>query len=185
MTQSPISADLQNAYRSVLSTQNAPTTFDTDTPLTPVVVIGSASVASGASFTKVTDGTDTLLINTDGSALVTSLPTPRTGQTLINKSSTKTAISITSGTGINLYTVTAGKTFYLQTITFSANNATTFDVRDSASVAGTPIVAAQVATAISSVITYPSPVKFSTGVWLDVGSTITNGATWSISGWEE
>lgn len=185
MTQSPISADLQNAYRSVLSTQNAPTTFDTETPLTPVVVIGSATIASGAQYVKLTDGTDTASVNTDGSVVVTSFPTPRTGQTLINKSSTKTVISITAGTGINLHSVTGGKTFYLTQLSFSANNATTFDIRDSASVAGTPIMCAQVGTAISMPFTFTIPVKFSTGVWLDVGSTITNGATWMISGYEE
>jgi len=40
MTISPISADIQSAYRQAFKAQVAPAVFDTETPLTPVALVG-------------------------------------------------------------------------------------------------------------------------------------------------
>jgi hypothetical protein len=115
MAVTPISADLQAAYRQVLASQVAPTTFDTDTPLTPVVIIGTAALASAADFVKITDGTDTALVNTDGSLNVRSVPSPYS-----NASVTGLSQVGRSAAGTTTYTVPAGKIAVIVSASVSA-----------------------------------------------------------------
>jgi hypothetical protein len=67
MAQVPISPDIQKSYRDTLQIPDSPSFIDTRIPIQPVAVIAQTSVAELAQFQKITDGTDTLEVNTDGS----------------------------------------------------------------------------------------------------------------------
>lgn len=103
----PISTTLQKSYRDTLSIPSAPSMLDTDEKIIPVAVVAQTSDVSTATNVKITDGTDTLGINTDGtiSDFMTYL---LINGTLILRDGNRTSTGTTT-----LYTVTAGKTLYL------------------------------------------------------------------------
>lgn len=182
---SPISADVQSAYRSVLGSQTSPTTFDLDTPLTPVVVVAQASVNSGATFVKPTDGTNNASFTTSGqSKCYNNLPSPDGTQTIVTKSSGKNGTAITAGTGSTLYTVTGGKTFYMTSANFDFGTAGSMEVRDNGS-GGTVKLAGQEFTGsfTHEMYVFPTPIAFTTNVWLDTTANTT--VTWSFNGYEQ
>jgi len=103
----------------------------------------------------------------------------------INKSNTKAGTTCTAGTGLLLYTVTGGgRVFYLTAINVSVTSgAAIFDIRDSTTVAGTPILAWSDASNPSHTLVFPSPIRFGTGVFLDIVSTGT--VVWWLTGIEK
>lgn len=114
-----------------------------------------------------------------------SFAAPGASQTIISKSNTKAGTSITAGTGLQMHSVTASKTFYMTALSVrGAVTGQSFDVRDSATVSGTPIIAGQCGNnADGWEQTFPTPIAFTTGAFLDVAST---GTMWySISGFEQ
>lgn len=188
MVQSPISSDLQAAYRSVLSSQTAPTTFDTDTPLTPVVILGTASLNTAASFMKLTDGNDNLDINSDGSLNIVGVPKLDSTKTEVRIVTGKAPASITAGTGSLLYTVTAGKKFRVTSSKFWTTSATNsaVELRDGTTIAGTVKQNGYIyggGGAGPDCQQYLVPVSYSTGVFVDVQNTCNLG--YEIVGYEE
>jgi hypothetical protein len=101
----PYSADLQKAYRDTLGTPGAPETIDDSQPVLPVAVVAQVNTSSTSTFVKITDGTDTAAVNTDGSLIVA----PNVGA-MVQFAFTGT------GSVATAYTVTTGKTFYLMNI---------------------------------------------------------------------
>lgn len=113
--------------------------------------------------------------------------------TIINKSNTKSGTSVTAGTGVTLYSVSANKTLYITGLSVTTNvaNGIFFDIRDSSTPnGGTPIFNAGAGTvgtanldSTTSVFTFPVPLKFAVAVGLDVNAT--GSIWWSLQGWEE
>lgn len=106
MTLRPYSQALQQAYRETLSTPGAPEVIDDSSPVVPVAVVAQVNTASTSTYTRVTDGTDTLSINTSGN-FDSQIALPQGTQSIVNATGTGT------GSSQNAYTVTTGKTFYL------------------------------------------------------------------------
>lgn len=67
MVVSPLSADLQKAYRDTLLVAAAPSFIDSDEKILPVAIIANATSTAVAQFFKLTDGTDTVAVNANGS----------------------------------------------------------------------------------------------------------------------
>lgn len=107
-------------------------------------------------------------------------------QTPINKSNTKTGTACTAGTGILLYTVTSGKTFYLTSIALNgAQAANNMDIRDSTTISGTPnIVLGTNNAGQGSANVFPVPIKYTVGLFLDVNTTDA-AVRFTITGWEQ
>lgn len=106
MVRYAILPSVQDAYRNALGIADAPAFVDTDTPITPVAIIAQATTASIAQFTKLTDGTDTLLINTDGS-----LPLSTCSTANANRGSNGTTTILTAGAnGAVIYGINLGIT---------------------------------------------------------------------------
>lgn len=99
----------------------------------------------------------------------------------------KNGTSITAGTGLLLYTVTAGKTFYVSAITLStaaAGGAQGIELRDGTTIAGGLKYSAYIAGNSTINTGMPNvPVAFTTGIFADV--TATGAYFWDIVGWEE
>lgn len=91
MAEVPISPDIQKSYRDTLQIPDSPSFIDTRIPIQPVAVIAQTSVAELAQFQKITDGTDTLEINTDGS--INTKPVERT-VTYTSGTATTTVITV-------------------------------------------------------------------------------------------
>lgn len=89
MTVRPYSATLQAAYRDTLGTPGAPEVIDDSAPVIPVAVVAQVNTASTSAFVKVTDGTDTLSIESDGS-LTPTKKTATLAATSINGAGTAT-----------------------------------------------------------------------------------------------
>lgn len=93
----------------------------------PVRII--QTVGASAQEVKITDGSDTLAINGDGSINVKH-------KTAITVSTGKTGTSIGTA-GTTLYTVTAGKTFYMTSIHIgTATSAYQYELLDNATIKG-------------------------------------------------
>lgn len=105
-------------------------------------------------------------------------------QTLIGTANAKAGTSVTAGTGATLYTVTSGKKLYVTHINISATTATALEIRDG-TISGTLKIGGVTASSPgpASDFVFPTPIEFSTAVFVDLGSTQT--INWSISGWEE
>jgi len=113
----PISGAIQKAYRDTLLISEAPSYLDPTLPIQPVAVIATSA---GGSSVSVSDGTDTLEINSDGSInVVTGIP-----NSIINVSD-QTSRSYTNATEVTAlsYTVTTGKTLYITDIGCSEQDA--------------------------------------------------------------
>lgn len=135
----------------------------------------------------ITKGTVRLL-NITVSGSNTNFPAAGTGQTQIAKSNTKAGTTITAGTGLLLHTVTGGKTFYLSSMNLTEDGAGGggWDIRDNTAIAGTPIIAQGMtnqAFPASVNMVFPVPIKFTTGVFLDLEQT--GSVFWSIQGFEQ
>jgi hypothetical protein len=114
-------------------------------------------------------------------------PTPATGQVIVSKSSGKSGQAITAGTGILIYTVTGGKTLYVTSMSWGqANdaNARRVEYRDGTTIAGTIRGSAVQGANASCVQTFPTPVPFTSGIFLDIDATC-NSLNWSFNGWEQ
>jgi hypothetical protein len=74
---------------------------------------GTANTAANGWQVKVTDGTDALLVNADGSLNVVVLGSPATSAT-VAKTGTLVTTATTADQVLLTYTVTAGKKFYLE-----------------------------------------------------------------------
>jgi len=114
-------------------------------------------------------------------------PSPTASQTTVQKTVAKAGQAITAGTGALLYTVTAGKTLYVTHMNFG-NAATTYEVRDGTTIAGTLALTTYSQGAggtdqCTAQMSFPTPLKFTAGVFLDLGATST--IVWGFSGWEE
>lgn len=70
MTLRPYSQTLQQAYRDTLGTPGAPEAIDDSVPVTPVAVVAQVNTANTSAFTRITDGTDTALVDTAGTLRV-------------------------------------------------------------------------------------------------------------------
>lgn len=110
-----------------------------------------------------------------------------TGQIIKSSNTGKAGIAITAGTGAALYTVTATKTFYCTSITIGSQGAGasyTFEIRDGG-IAGTIKYGgvAPIGSSGSIVLKFPTPITFTTDVFLDIGVSQT--VTFGVSGWEE
>lgn len=179
----PISPALQKSYRDTMLTPTAPSYLDPTLPIQPVAVIANTSTA--ASTVQISDGTDTANVTTQGGLQVSpNFSVPSSSQTIVKKSNTKSGTTFTAGTGINLYTVTASKTFYMTHLFCSVSISNNFDIRDSSSVTGTPIICGGTGNNTDFfVMTFPTPIPFTTGVWFD--SSASNNLWYSLGGWEE
>jgi len=169
MTLRPYSATLQKAYRDTLGTPGAPEVIDDGVPVMPVAIV--ATSASGSSV-SISDGTDTLLVNTDGSINVVSSSTSVTQVGYAND------MAGTAAAAATLYTPTLD--FYCTAITIAIQGGTTkgFDVRDGGA-AGTLKMSGLTGGADqgSFRMTFPTPVKFSTDVYL----TFTSSSTFHVT----
>lgn len=113
-----------------------------------------------------------------------SFSTPGASQTIVTKANGKSGTSVTAGTGTLIHTTTAGKIYYVTSITISCSAAAGIEFRDGTTIAGTVKVAVQNNTAAQvSCITFTTPVPFSTGVFMDVGSNQVY--VWTINGFEQ
>lgn len=108
---------------------------------------------------------------------VPSLAVPSATQTIVNGriAGGKTGTSCIAGTGLLMYTVTGGKTFYCTSISITGYTAAcNFEIRDGTTVAGTLKFGSGVAPASNTTtIVFPSPMAFTTGVFVDAASTTT------------
>lgn len=118
MTLRPYSATLQAAYRETLGTPGAPELIDDGTPVQPVAVVAQVNTASTSSYTRITDGTDTAAINTDGS-----FPISEQASCLPYGATPICKYVYQVNTGTTIHTVTAGKTFYLMGYSLNAGAA--------------------------------------------------------------
>lgn len=187
-----ISPTVQKAYRDALQCAESPSFLDPTLPIQPVAIIAQAA---GSSSTQISDGTDTLLVNTDGSINVTGtfaagLPVPSASQTLIKTSNGLTGTAVTAGTGSNIRTTTASKTFYLTHIVVlvaSAGTGNGFELYDAGSKTGSPVFVGDSSRAASAAsaqsYAFPTPLAFTTGVFLD--SEFSTTLRWAISGFEQ
>ena len=163
MVLAPINPTIAQNFRDTFGVSQCPPFFETDTPITPVVQLTPTSVSVTQNF-----------------------PTPGTNQTPIYIVNTggKSQQSITSGTGALLHTTTAGKTLYIQSIAFgSGSNAGQFVLYDSTTLAGTIKVSGNFLVNNMFQMVFPTPIKFTNGIFADVNST--GGQTFTIVGWEE
>lgn len=116
-------------------------------------------------------------------AISTGFPTSTSSQTIINKAPGKAGTAITAGTGATLHTVTAQKSLYITSLFINVSSGAGIELRDNGS-GGTVKFTAQCNGLNYPVqVTFPTPLKFSTDVWLDLGANAT--AYWSFSGFEQ
>jgi microcystin-dependent protein len=112
---------------------------------------------------------------------------PNDSQQVQNIINTKAGTSITAGTGALLYTVTSGKVFYLTHFSFASSNgtATTIELQDSTTISqpATQLVGSVFTDKKMVQLTFPTPIRFSHGFFLDLGTTST--VVYNIIGWEE
>lgn len=112
-------------------------------------------------------------------------------QVALAKGNAKTGTAIIAGTGLLLYTVSANKTFYLTAMhveTGAAGSGPRGVVYDATSLTGSPILNFMFpSNNVNSVQTvghtFPTPVAFKNGVFIDVSANDT--VYWYIVGWEE
>lgn len=109
-------------------------------------------------------------------SVTAALPTPSATQTIRSggNATISTGQSITAGTGIQVMTVTGGKIFYLTGFFYSQNsdaNSNPFCLRDGTSVAGTLKFNGSGANSGLVYYSFPVPIPFTTGIWLDVAVT--------------
>lgn len=118
MTLRPFSATLQKQFRDTLETPGAPEVIDDSQPVMPVAVIATVNTATSAGYTQVTDGTDTLAVNTNGS--INTVPESNTMPGMPSGTKVRVqaciSISMTQNTAVTIYTPTAGYDFYLTDI---------------------------------------------------------------------
>lgn len=110
------------------------------------------------------------------------LPSPSGTQTIVSKGNTKTWTAVTAGAGTLLYTVTAGKTFYLTSFTISGSTAQQFEVRDSTTLAGTIRIGGLAPASTPGSFVFPIPMAFTSGLFYDCGANHSIGYT--ICGYE-
>lgn len=120
--------------------------------------------------------------------ITNSFTMPGATQTQVSKTSSKNGQSLTAGTGALLYTVTGGKTFYMTQLSTGHRqdaNARGCEFRDGTTIAGT-LKASQMAPGNvgSSTQTFPAPIPFTAGVFIDVDTAATQ-LVWSFSGFEQ
>lgn len=184
MTLRPYSATLQAQFRDTLGTPGAPEVIDDSQPVQAVAVVATVNTASSAGYTQITDGTDTLAINTDGSINLSSIPT---GATRIRK---QMYCSFGASEGQDIYTVTGGKTLYISQMTIGSVSVALFNVGDALTGAPTAdtlidnvIACIQGATANPTTgLTFVPPVAVTTKVnaWSSAAGTLMV----SFVGWE-
>ena len=120
---------------------------------------------------------DASLLQVEASAPTSNpLPQPSSTQTIVTKSNGKSGTSVTAGTGITPTTVTGGKKFYMTSFAIYCQGGAyqSYEVRDGGS-GGTLKIVGSVSAANNNtqIYTFPTPIEFSTDVWIDVGSTQT------------
>lgn len=184
----PYSATLQKAYRDTLGTPGAPEVIDDGVPVTPVAIVATSALGSAVA---ISDGTDTLAVNSDGSINVQSsaggFSVEGSGQTIVSNTNGKAGTAITAGTGVTIRTVTASKDAYITSFSIgqqSATSAVRWELRDGGS-GGTLIYGGecQQVGSVTSNYVFPTPIKFGTDIWLDISSNET--IIWAYSGWEQ
>jgi hypothetical protein len=125
-------------------------------------------------------------------AVTTSNPTASAPLKLVAGQTFKCYASATSGIGaINagvgkvLYTVTAGKTFYMTSFILVSDGTGRYVISDGG-VAGTKKISCAGLTLYGStnLISFPTPIPFTTDVWIDTQVNGYNPAV-SFQGWEE
>lgn len=115
-------------------------------------------------------------------SVTAALPSPSATQTIVTKSNGLAGTSITTA-GASAYTVTGGKTFYVTSISISCSTAgLIWEIRDGTSNAGTLKSAGACLVTTTNTLTFPSPIAFSTGVWITANTTQT--VHWTINGYE-
>lgn len=118
------------------------------------------------------------------------LPGPGLNQTVYTIANGKSGTSITAGTGNTLRTVTASSYFYLTSISIgwaAGNQQGRFEIRDGGSggvikLNGTAYGDTLGGSAQVYTQTFPTPIRFSTDIWLDVNAT--QAVLWSVQGYE-
>lgn len=106
-------------------------------------------------------------------------------QTIVTDSTDKNGVSLTAGTGLNLRTVTAGKKFYLTSFSFDDGTAgTTLFILTDGGVSGTKKFIGGAPANTPQQYTFPTPIQFSTNVFIDMTATSTT-LRWSYNGYEE
>lgn len=118
----------------------------------------------------------------------TSFPIATSAQTIVPKSNGKAGTAITAGTGALLYTVTAGKTLFIQSLSIKSNFATGcgWELRDGTTIAGAIKINGTSSSAIGGApftITFPTPIPFTTGLFLDISDNST--IWWNFVGFEQ
>jgi hypothetical protein len=178
----PINPDVQQSYRDTLKIPASPSMIDTDEKIIPVAIIAQASIASTAQFMKITDGTDNMNVNVDGSLTVfDSFPSNATPFNFCTRQ------AFTANTPITLKTPAGGKKLY---ITQAILQATAGDIRFGDNVTGNALPSAGTTPdgvlvkfdAGAKIIPFPKPVVCSTNLAIINGTTETGYA--SFSGYE-
>lgn len=105
-------------------------------------------------------------------------------QTIVTQSSAKSGTAVTAGTGATLYTVTTGKIFYVTSIILGNNGSNTIlEMRDNGASGSLKLSSFLVSANNSIAFTFPTPISFSTNVFVDISASST--LVWALNGWEE
>jgi len=115
---------------------------------------------------------------------------PTATQTTTTKTNGIAGTAVTAATGVLIHTTTADSTYWVTSIGVGAvaNNAFRVEFRDGTLISGTLRVTMSLfndgtGAVYWSQMTFPNPVEFATGVFVDTSSTVT--IVWTIHGWEE
>jgi len=110
---------------------------------------------------------------------------PLGDQAIVTAANDKAGTSITAGTGAAMLTVSANKTFFMTSLIVGTDAASFNAVVTDNGVAGTDKIAFRLGgtNAISVAMTFPTPIQFSTDVFIDV--SVTNNIFFCVNGWEE
>ena len=160
----PMNPTVMQTYRDTLQVGSAPSFIDSSEKIIPVAVVAGA-VTANVTLTPL-------------------LSAPSSSQTLVRASNGgKAGTAITAGTGVLVYTVTAGKTLYVTGFMLSTNSGTNWELRDGTTIAGTVKASGQNCVGNMPVLPPGCLMSFTSGVFLDVTPSATYG--WVLVGFEQ
>jgi len=168
MVLEPMNPTVMQTYRDTLQVGSAPSFIDSSEKIIPVAVVAGAIDVTTSS----------------------TIPIFASTQSPVSIGSGKAGVSITSGTGILVRTNTAGKSFYVTAFYLGVVGATnpTFDIRNGTTIAGTVVWSGGSLLGASDigpiVVSLPTPIKFSTGIFLDTGNGGPHTIVYAFSGYE-
>lgn len=168
MVLEPMNPTVMQTYRDTLQVGSAPSFIDSSEKIIPVAVVAGAIDVTTSSTIPVFASTQTPVAIANG----------------------KAGTAITSGTGVLVRTNTASKSFYVTSIHLGVVGATnpTFDIRDGTTIAGSLVYSAGSVLGASHpgpiVLVFPTPIKFTAGIFLDTGNGGPHTIVYAFSGFE-